>query len=698
MGNEKKPEKSRRVSNGPVPVECGQSPHPTWTPPFFSRLFFSGRNVLNRRSFVIILLTSGLIVVTLSLHLMMSSPHNVITALLLSLGVVTFLWGVVITITVRAMVWNKTILTKVASWFEVSTLQPLLLIGGLSLSLASRAAAGDGLRVFSPLANLLWLAGVALTIAGCWRRKERSLTNSGPLTNSGSTKRWEPIWIAGFFLVSLILRGWAADRMPYVLNDEEASIGLVGWEFVTGERDNLFTSTWGAFPSFYFWLLSISQILFGRTINAIRWVSAFGGALTVVALYWAAREMFGRKIAIWSAAWLIAFHHHLFFSRVAYHNIWDGFFLILAAGALWKGWVSDRRRYYLLAGLAIGLGQFFYITSRVVPLLLLFWLLIMFHYSPTRERKAAHLCSLGLVAAAVVLPLALHYAAHPEQWFLNAQNVSILVPDIKEAAVALGTTPIGLVLEQIWVTMLGLSVAELQGVYYGSGVPLLIGLSVPLFLFGVICSFIRVRDPRYNLPLLTLIATILIGGISTQAPNAQRMLLLPPMLAMLIVLPLEEISTRLSFHWRKGRTFLFITMSGLILITMAQNLHQFFIDYLPLEAYGSYKGEVAQGMVEILKDEEQGIEVYLVSGGRLHIDSLTSLRYQLPEVAGWNLEPPYDLPDAAGPMETRRLFIILPEQVNARLEIEAKYTGGSTVPRYNRHGHLLFYVGLINRH
>jgi 4-amino-4-deoxy-L-arabinose transferase-like glycosyltransferase len=628
---------------------------------------------------------------------MRSSPHDIIAALLLSLGLLTFLWGIVTMFTTRVMVWNETVLTKVASWLEISNLQPLLLIGGLSLSLASRAAAGDELRVFSPLASLLWLAGVALTIAGCWRWNEPDLTNSGTPTNSGSTMRWEPIWIAVFFLVSLILRGWAADRMPYVLNDEEASIGLVGWEFVNGERDNLFTSTWGSFPTFYFWLLSISQILFGRTINAIRWVSAFGGALTVVALYWAAREMFGRRIAIWSAAWLIAFHHHLFFSRVAYHNIWDGFFLILAAGALWKGWVSDRRRYFLLAGLAIGLGQFFYITSRVVPLLFLLWLLLISRCSPTRERKAAHLISLGLVAAAVVLPLALYYTAHPEQWFLNAQNVSILVPDIKEAAVALGTTPIGLVLEQIWVTILGLNVAELQGVYYGSGVPLLIGLSVPLFLFGVILSFIRVRDPRYTLLLLTLITTILIGGISTQAPNAQRMLLLPPMLAILIVLPLEEIFARSSSYWRKGRTFLFITMSGLILIMMAQNLRQFFIDYLPREAYGSYKGEVAQGMVEILKDEEEETEVYLVSGGRLPVDSLTSLHYQLPEVTAWDLEPPYELPATAGPMETRRLFVILPEQVGARLEIESKYTVGSTVPRYNRHGHLLFYVGLIDR-
>ena len=204
---------------------------------------------------------------------------------------------------------------------------------------------------------------------------------------------------------------------------------------------------------------------------------------------------------------------------------------------------------------------------------------------------------------AAALPLVLHYAAHPEQWLINAQYVSILNPDLQAAASALGTSPIGLVLEQIWVTALGFTVAELQGVYYGSGAPLLIGISAPLFLLGVVCFLLHLRDARYNIPLLALIATILIGGFSTQAPNAQRMLLLPPLLALIVVYPLAEISSRLSAYWRRGRILIFISMTIVVLLAMAQNLDLFYRDYLPREAYGSYKGEVAQGMVEILDEE-----------------------------------------------------------------------------------------------
>ena len=693
MNIDNRSEENQNVRNGAVHMGSGQSSHPTHTPFSTRRNLFLGHPNLNQRSYATILLINGSLVIAVSLHLLSSSPHIVISTILLCFGIAMFLWGIVTALTPRALVWNKRILETIASLLEVSILQPLLLITGLSLSLASRAAAGDGLHVFSPITNILWLLGITLTIAGCWQWKGNGLANSVPNVNSGNKKRWEVFGIVGLFLVSLTLRGWAADSMPYVLNDEEASIGLVGWEFITGERDNLFSSAWGSYPTLYFWLLSVSQTLFGRTVNAIRLVSACGGALTVIALYWTARQMFGRKVAIWSAAWLVAFHHHLFFSRVAYNNIWDGFFLILIIGALWKGWISDQRRYYLLAGLACGLSQFFYITSRLFPFLILLWSFLVLLRSRTRRSKAAHLLSFWSVAIAVALPLVLHYAAHPEQWLINAQYVSILNPGLQEAASALGTTPIGLVLEQIWVTALGFTVAELQGVYYASGAPLLIGISTPLFLLGVIGFLFHLSDARYNVPILTLLATILIGGFSTQAPNAQRMLLLPPMLAILVVYPLEEISARLFYHWRKGRILIFVSMSIVVLLAIAQNLDLFYRDYLPREAYGSYKGEVAQGMVEILEDEGEGIEVYLVSGGRLNLDSLTSLHYQVPDVVGWDLEQPYDLPVTAGPKETRRLFFILPEQISARSEIESKYTGGSTFPRYNRHGRLLFYVG-----
>jgi hypothetical protein len=130
----------------------------------------------------------------------------------------------------------------------------------------------------------------------------------------------------------------------------------------------------------------------------------------------------------------------------------------------------------------------------------------------------------------------------------------VLIPGwTAEAAAALGTTAAGLVLEQIWVTALGLTVAELQGVYYAPGVPMLISVSAVLFVAGLVLCLMRIRDPRYSLLLLVGAGAILLGGLSIQAPNSQRLLYVAPALALMVVLPLEAVREWSARRWPGGR-------------------------------------------------------------------------------------------------------------------------------------------------
>ncbi len=201
--------------------------------------------------------------------------------------------------------------------------------------------------------------------------------------------------------------------MPYVLSGDEGSAGLTAWEFRTGARDNLLSLGWFSFPALYFGLLSVSQAVFGRTAEAIRLVSALAGALTIPALYWMARQMFGRPAALAAAAWLGAFHVHVFFSRLAYNNIFDGLLFVLAAGGLWLGWQEGRRDGFLLAGLSLGLSQYFYTTARLTPIVLTIWVVLLaFHRRPDRARTSG-LAAAGLAALAVFLPLGMLYDLTP---------------------------------------------------------------------------------------------------------------------------------------------------------------------------------------------------------------------------------------------------------------------------------------------
>ena len=150
-------EDNQKGRSGAVNMGDEQSPHSPNTPFSIRKTLVSGLQNFNQKPFATFLLINGLLVIAVNLHLMGSSPHIGISTFLLCLGITIFLWGVANLLTKRALACNKRILERIASLLEVSTLQPLILITGLSLSLASRAAAGDGLYVFSPIARILWL-------------------------------------------------------------------------------------------------------------------------------------------------------------------------------------------------------------------------------------------------------------------------------------------------------------------------------------------------------------------------------------------------------------------------------------------------------------------------------------------------------------------------------------------------------------
>jgi 4-amino-4-deoxy-L-arabinose transferase-like glycosyltransferase len=569
--------------------------------------------------------------------------------------------------------------TRCAEWLGVRPIQLLLIFDGLTLALSARSASGDGPLSASGLAAPLWLAGVVLVCAGCWVR-----AREGPRE---CWTRGEVAAVALLTVLAFAVRAWKIGTMPYVLSGDEGSAGLTAWEFRTGARDNLLSIGWFSFPALYFGLLSASQAIFGRSTEAIRLVSALAGALTIPALYWMARHMFGRPAAFAAAAWLAAFHVHVFFSRLAYNNIFDGLLFLLAADGLWRGWQDGNRRAFVLTGLGLGFSQYFYTTSRLTPIVLALWVILLaLNRKPDRARLSG-LASAGLVALAVFLPLGLLYAAHPDQLFFTASRVSMLVPGwTSEAAAALGMTSAGLVLEQIWVTGLGLTVAELQGVYYAPGAPMLISVSAVLFLVGLVICILRCRNPRYSLPLLVLAGTILMGGLSIQAPNSQRLLYMSPALAVIVVLPLEEARGWSARRWPPGQRAV-TALAGLLLVVMlAENLDLLFRRYFPREEYGSLNGAVTQAMIEIWPSLPQDVPVYFFGGDRMGFASIPSIAYLRPEARATDVESADQIP-----VQTPELIaIVLPNEAASLAGLQARFPGGSVLRRYNRHGRPLF--------
>jgi hypothetical protein len=364
----------------------------------------------------------------------------------------------------------------------------------------------------------------------------------------------------------------------------------------------------------------------------------------------------------------------------------------MAAGGLWRGWQDGRRGGFLLAGLSLGLSQYFYTTARLTPIVLTLWVLLLaLHRRPDRAR-ASGLAATGLAALAVFLPLGMLYASHPDQLFFTASRVSMLIPGwTAEAAAALGMTAGGLVLEQIWVTALGLTVAELQGVYYAPGAPMLISISAVLFVAGLLICLLRIRDPRHSLPLLVLAGAILLGGLSIQAPNSQRLLYMAPALAWMVILPLEAVREWSARHWPGGRRAL-SALAGLLLIVMlTQNLDQLFGRYFPREEYGSVHGEVTQAMIEIWPAIPPGTPAFFFGGERMGFASIPSLAYLRPEAYALDLDRVDRIPSSLKAL----VAFVLPEQAASLADLRSRFPGGIALRRYNRHGRPLFDIWAV---
>ena len=619
------------------------------------------------------------------LHLQTVSPHTRLTSTIILLSVSLLLAAAIAIREPKAQNLMDALTGSMSRFLDIHPMQVALLLAGLTASLTARAAAGDGLLVHSGLATPLWLMGIALTVTGLWKRE---------VHDSKSWATWEIMLLVGLFAAAFATRVYQVAELPYVLSGDEGSAGLTGVEFLDGRRNNLLSTAWFSFPALYFALLSISQRFFGADVFAIRAVSALTGALCIPALYGAIRTTLhgSRRFALLAVLWLAGFHHHIFFSRLAYNNIFDTLFFILALWGLWGGLRHGSRRAWMLFGAALGLGQYFYTTGRVTLLATTGAVALILIFRTQQRPTRGHLFAALALFLSVSLPLLLHYAANPELLTFTASRVSMLVPGwTGEAAAALGTTSFGLVVEQIWVTLLGLTTAELQGVYFEPGVPLLFGLSLPMFLAGVLLVLPRWKDVRLWAPALVFIGTILAGGLSIQAPNAQRMLLLPPLLALLCALPLELGTRWIERHIPRAASATTAIALTVILAAAVQNVLHLYQRYFPVERYGSLNGEVTYEMVDLLESIEPPQEIYFVGGERMSFAAIPSITYLLPEIEGIDIDAPYTFPPASDPGASK-IIILLPEQRDALAHFTNRYTALTPEIRYNRDGDPLFIV------
>jgi hypothetical protein len=565
----------------------------------------------------------------------------------------------------------------------------LLLIGlAPLLGYAASLAAGDAPKMILPFAAVgAWLLGILVLICGAWEKPSREALRPWPI--------WEIAAFAALSIVAFLLRGTYLTQIPWALSGDEGSVGLTAIQFVSGARDNVFSIGWFSFPAMYFYVQAIPIEILGQTVPALRIPAAIAGVLTVAALYVFARSIFGRGIALASSAYLAAFHFHIHFSRLGLPNIWDGLFFVAFSGLLLYAWNLDhdssrgRRFFFVMAGIVLGLAQYFYASSRSLFLVVFVWLIIaLLHNRKAFLSRLPNLFAMGIATLTVVLPLALFFARHPNEFMAPMRRVTIFGKWLENELQTKSTSTLSILASQFSHSALGFTSENLRG-FYQPDHSMLLAIPSALFLLGLVLVLFRLLDLRFSWLFVWLMAAVVTGALSQDPPAAQRYVFVAPVAAMLVALPIVEVGGWLARAWPKRPVIPQVALSVILVVAILGDLDFYFGDYTFNRRFGDFNTETATALGYYLADQTPGLEVYFFGAPRMGYMSLSSVPYLAPLALGHDVIQPITSPPevtVSGPTA----FIFLPERVNELDFVRQEFPNGNEVSIHGKKDALLF--------
>lgn len=183
-------------------------------------------------------------------------------------------------------------------------------------------------------------------------------------------------------LIAYCLRWWQIENLVRTLMDEGPFLyRVVTLRHHTANPILHPISGVATFPHIYPYLQLLSAELFGSTIASFRLVSVLFGTLTIPPLYWLARQLFDRQIALVSSIFLATFPPHIHMSRNGINNIADPLPGVLAIACLVAAIQTKKKLYYVLAGIFYGLLPYFYeggelLYGALIPIWIIWMVLV----------------------------------------------------------------------------------------------------------------------------------------------------------------------------------------------------------------------------------------------------------------------------------------------------------------------------------
>ncbi len=578
---------------------------------------------------------------------------------------------------------------------------------GLVLALLAPRITGLGSSLGTLIGFATWLAAIATAIFAL------SKPDKSQSVGLFMVSRFTGFATILLFLAALFLRLYDVAQHPFILNGTEASIGMDVLNVINGEFNDPFSTGWLTNPSLPLFFLAIPIQLLGPSVLALRLLSPFVGAITIVVTFLFGQRLYSRVVGLVAAVLLTGSYFHLHYSRLGLTNVWDALLVLLSLGWIAIAWQQDslnNRKTWLLAGLSVGFSAYLYTSSHLLPLMLLFLLavtLLLDHQ--TWQRQWRNVFAMAAVALVVALPQILFYWANPGIFMDRANTLGILDSQsgwLSREVAQTGAGQLQILGRQLWAAALAFNATLDTGTSFGPLKPLLNFISGILAAIGFLIAIFRMRRIQYSMLIVWVVTTIIFAGaLLLNPPNSQRYIIAAPAVIFLVAVSLVELiktifngsaedeqerATREPWYQQKP-----ILMAILLAIATAVALYDvsyYFGSYREEHHFADRNTEVADLMSEYLNTLEGEWSVYFYGPPSMYVDFPT-----IPFLAGSYQKDKnlFDItdPEAALPQtdSANHVFIYLPERyseiANTKVDfpdgIEKTFAGYYSAPLFH---------------
>lgn len=467
-------------------------------------------------------------------------------------------------------------------------------------------------------------------------------------------------------------------------------------------------------PTLFHYMQAGALVLFGDTLTGLRTLSAFFGALCVPPLYFLVRRGWGQVAAV-VAAWFLAVSHlHIHYSRIALNNIqsvWAMVLLIMlfvwaatpnGSTAVVPTKQAQQPRpilLFILAGLTIGVSQYFYYGSRLLPVIAGLLVLILL---VRRQFTFAQLTALSVATILPYTPLLYLYSRNWQSFLNRTKGVSSFSPEgMTQILGPEATWPADipqLFWEQLKQNMIFFVDTGDRSSFYLQDLPGFDAVMVLCIWLGLGLLVARLRRfPNLAVLIWGVVGLLLAGVLTTGAPYGPRLIVMVPAVFVIAALPFHALQRALQAVWpAAARWVMGILLVVIGLTTLQANYSTYFDRYQRFTP-----NQMPITMAHLIRDRSDNHIFYILGPPNFYAD-YSVLRFTTPESERHNVMNAEEvkaailatqqaaIANASAPAKAKGVLVIaLLHRLSELDTLISDFPGGDR-QEYTRNGQLLF--------